>query len=73
MKQYKITSAEFFTPGDTGEPDAFLSPEDLALVQQQAGQSGMMFNIANNPLPVIQPAIIREQQYDGKAARNRIS
>lgn len=72
MKQYKITSAEFFAPGDTGDDNAFLSTEDLASIKQQTG-SGMMFSVADNPYPEIKPAIIREQQYDGKATRNSIS
>jgi hypothetical protein len=37
MKQYKITSANFVTPGDSGDPDAFMAPDDLAQLKKLAG------------------------------------
>ena len=44
MKQYKITSADFFTPGDQDEPNAVMSDEDLATMRKEAGldQLGVM-------------------------------
>lgn len=34
MKQYRITSADFVTPGETLDPDAVLSEEDKAYLSQ---------------------------------------
>ncbi len=75
MKQYKITSADFLTPGETGEPDAYIDPADLAAYGVRPQPNGIPSLFAN-PAPYVvneSPAIIREQQYDGKATRNRIS
>ena len=40
-RQYKYTSADFVPEGETGDPDAYMSPEDLAALQ----------NIVNPSLP----------------------
>lgn len=37
MKQYRITSANFYTPGDTGDPDAYMAPDDLVQLKKLAG------------------------------------
>ena len=37
MKQYRITSANFVAPGETGDPDAFMAPDDLAQLKKLAG------------------------------------
>lgn len=39
MTQYRITSENFVTPGDTGEPDAVLSLEDQAVIAAVASQT----------------------------------
>ena len=39
MKQYRITSENFVTPGETGEPDAHL--HDLAELKKLAGVGSM--------------------------------
>lgn len=37
MKQYRITSEQFVTPGETGDADAFMAPDDLAQLKKLAG------------------------------------
>lgn len=37
MKQYRITSEHFVTPGETGDNDAFMAPDDLAQLKKLAG------------------------------------
>jgi hypothetical protein len=37
MKQYRITSANFVTPGETGDTDAYMAPDDLAQLKKLAG------------------------------------
>lgn len=37
MKQYRITSQDFVTPGDTGDADAYMAPDDLAELKKLAG------------------------------------
>jgi hypothetical protein len=37
MKQYRITSANFVSPGETGDNDAFMAPDDLAQLKKLAG------------------------------------
>ena len=37
MKQYRITSSNFVLPGETGDPDAYLDPDDLARLKEMAG------------------------------------
>lgn len=68
MAEYRITSAEFITPGESGDPDAFLSPEDLQLVKRQSGLSSFLqAQIEQRKQEKINPyevTIIREQKYD---------
>lgn len=65
MKQYRITTAEFITPGESGDPDAILSSEDLLMLKQQAGITGLLQSAIDKahcqPLPT---KIIRERKYD---------
>ena len=42
MKQYRITSSDFVSPGETGDPDAFMASEDLAQLKRLAGLSGLL-------------------------------
>jgi hypothetical protein len=37
MKQYRITSGNFVLPGETGDPDAHMDPEDLNRLKEMAG------------------------------------
>jgi hypothetical protein len=37
MKQYRITSANFVSPGETGDPDAFMAEDELAALKRLAG------------------------------------
>ena len=37
MKQYRITSEHFVTPGETGDTDAYMAPDDLAQLKKLAG------------------------------------
>lgn len=37
MKQYRITSEHFVTPGETGDADAFIAPDELAQLKKLAG------------------------------------
>ena len=37
MKQYRITSENFVTPGETGDADAYMAPDDLAQIKKLAG------------------------------------
>jgi len=37
MKQYRITSSNFVLPGETGDPDAYMDPDDLARLKEMAG------------------------------------
>jgi hypothetical protein len=37
MKQYRITSEHFVTPGETGDADAYMAPDDLAQLKKLAG------------------------------------
>lgn len=41
MKQYRITSEHFVTPGETGDTDAFMAPDDLAQLKKLAGVSSL--------------------------------
>jgi|LauGreDrversion4_2_1035121.scaffolds.fasta_scaffold197709_2 hypothetical protein len=47
MKQYKITSANFYNEGDTGNPDAFMDPRDLAELKQLAGIGSLLETTTN--------------------------
>jgi len=70
MKQYKLTSADFVLPGESLEPDAYMSAEDLASIKKQNELSGFLHQqIADrlaNPvdLPEANTIIIREQKYE---------
>ncbi len=37
MKQYRITSQDFVLPGESGEDDAVMHPDDLAEIKRLAG------------------------------------
>jgi len=37
MKQYCITSENFVSKGETGDPDAYMAPDDLAQLKRLAG------------------------------------
>jgi hypothetical protein len=37
MKQYRITSANFVSPGETGDPNAHMDADDLAQLKRLAG------------------------------------
>lgn len=74
----RITSADFYTPGDTGYPDAILDSADeaynasgkskmAAFLQKAAANATIDLNSAE------QVNIIREEKFDGKANRKRIS
>lgn len=41
MKQYRITSADFVTQGETGDADAYMAPDDLAQLKKLAGVSSL--------------------------------
>jgi hypothetical protein len=63
MKQYKITTADFMTPGDTGDLDAIFDQDDLAALKRAAGISGLMqAAIMRGPAPA--PTALREVKHD---------
>lgn len=64
MRQYRITSADFVTPGDTGEPDAFMDEAELAQLKKLAGTSTFTQTVVNNPLPNITQKTLREQKFN---------
>ena len=37
MKQYRINSEHFVSPGESGDPDAFMAPDELAQLKRLAG------------------------------------
>jgi len=41
MKQYRITSANFVSPGETGDADAFMAPDELAQLKKLAGMDSL--------------------------------
>lgn len=47
MKQYKITSTDFVPQGETGEPNAFMDPADLARIKQLAGINSLVETTLN--------------------------
>ena len=61
MKQYRITSADFILPGETLDPDCYLTPEDEQFVKSMSGQAS---SIQWTTTEVVQPGIIREQRFD---------
>ena len=58
MTQYRITSASFLTPGESGDPDAVMDADDLAQLKQLAGVQEFGQTVAHNPLPIIPPKMI---------------
>lgn len=66
MKEYRITSANFVTPGETGDPDAYMDPADLAALKGEAGITGLLDNqvpadVSNFPAGSNKGQIQREQ------------
>lgn len=66
MKEYRITSAEFVSPGETGDADAYMDPADLAAIKQSAGFTGLLDNqipadVSNFPIGSNKGQIQREQ------------
>lgn len=41
MKEYRVTSADFVSPGETGDTDAIMDSTDLAQLRKLAGLSGL--------------------------------
>lgn len=41
MKQYRITSENFVLPGESGDEDAVMHPDDLAQIKKLAGIAGL--------------------------------
>lgn len=73
MEQYRVTSADFFTPGDTGETDAVIDTDEL---NKAAGKSKLAAFLqqasANAVIDLNSPEqvnIIREEKFDGQANR----
>ena len=52
MKQYRITSEHFVSPGETGDPDAFMDPAELNELKRLAG---LPFGIAESTGDMSQP------------------
>jgi len=42
MKEYRITSANFVLPGETGDTDAVMDSHDLAEIKRLAGITGLL-------------------------------
>lgn len=77
MEQYRITSQDFYTPGDTGDVDAVI---DMDTLNNAAGKSKMATFLqqasADATIDMTSPEqinIIREEKFDGQANRKRIS
>lgn len=65
MTQYRITTADFYTQGETGDPDAVIDDEALALLKQQAGISGLMRNALAAVYPrTVEPTNLREVKHE---------
>lgn len=76
MTQYKITSADFISPTDTGEPDAYIDPADPVLhTDKSAMLAFIKQSITDNETneSLYQVNIIREEKFDGQTNRKRIS
>lgn len=67
MKQYRITSANFIAPGETGEPDAYIDLVDLEAygVRPQPNSIPSLFASPTPYKVSVEPTIIREQKYNG--------
>jgi hypothetical protein len=63
MKQYKITTADFITPGETGDLDAMFDADDLAALKKAAGISGIM-QAAIMRGPAQGPSQLREVKHE---------
>jgi len=77
MEQYRITSSDFITPGDTGETDAVLDMNELNRAASKSKMAAFLQQAAadavidmNDPTQI---NIIREEKFDGQASRKRIS
>jgi hypothetical protein len=68
MKQIYITSANFHIPGDSGDPDAYIDPDDLAHLKQMAGLTNIMQPVIdrskNMKQLVSEKKILREVRFD---------
>jgi hypothetical protein len=68
MKQHYITSANFYTPGDTGEPDAYMADDDLQRMREIAGLSNILqpaiSHTKNRTSPIVEKKILREVRFD---------
>jgi len=63
MKQYKITTADFITSGETGDMDAVFDADDLASLKKAAGISGLMqAALLRGPSP--EPTQLREVKHE---------
>jgi hypothetical protein len=63
--QYRITTADFMSPGETGDADAIIDQFDLSQIKKMAGISGLMQSaITNGPTPKQTPSPLREVKYE---------
>jgi hypothetical protein len=54
MKQYRITSEHFVPPGETGDADTVMNPDDLAQIKKLAGivtEAGAGMYTGHNTVP----------------------
>ena len=54
MKQYRITSEHFVSPGETGDDNAVMHPDDLAEIKKLAGmvtEAGAGMYTGHNTVP----------------------
>jgi hypothetical protein len=54
MKQYRITSEHFVSPGETGDADTVMNPDDLAQIKKLAGivtEAGAGMYTGHNTVP----------------------
>ena len=69
MPQYRITSADFYAPGDTGDPTTVLDPSDP--YYNVATQSTPTIPSLFSPVvtaPAVEPTtILRERKYEQKS------
>lgn len=42
MRQYRVTSANFYQEGESGNPDAFMDPQELAELKKLAGINSLV-------------------------------
>ncbi len=61
MKQFRITSANFVLPGESGDGDAYIDPADLALVKTEAGLDVTLDLLGRANL--VPPQSLIEQKY----------